>query len=281
MKKSILKDKLKKIKAGLLSGTIMVTAAGCGDIEDDEFDKDFGANPAIVSEMEEEPTTLEEEISSIAEKTTKEEESTAQTTEEPTSKDKEPTNEEPTKKETEVPTNEEPTEQKTTTAQTTTENEYATIPDIPKDNTDKDDKRESSGISSNTQVSNKITTTQTTTTTTTTKATTTTIPYELRTYTKKDMKSSDEYMSYLAYAQLRRDFDKELFGDYVHENQYGESYHTAANALLAVLNYNKGLNPRMLADDAVLGCTSKTEFIITPPSIMCIPKEPLQVSSIF
>ena len=233
MEKKLLKDKLKKIKATLLSGAVLASATGCAEAEQDEIDEK-NTKPSIVSEIEtEEPTNKEITTSTTKEKQKK-------TTTEPI--------EEPT---------DEIDDEKTTSENTTTQ--ITTEPPIQ--TTAKQEPTEHH------QETTKKTTTKKTTTQTTTEppiqtpTEPTEIPYEQRTYTKEDITSSDEYVSYYAFMQLCDGFHKDLFSNYIHQTQYGKYISSVSPIILGILNYNQGLNPIMLSNGSMYGDYTEKEFI--------------------
>lgn len=248
-------DFLKKLKAGLLAGTMAATLSACG--HEPEKEKNTNETTIAVEDTTKETKTTKEE-------TTKESKETA-------------TKEETTDNDTEIVEN--TTKNNTTTKNninnnTTQTNRVTTInhsSNTTKNNTTTPvgTQRTEAPVTTKQQVTTKATPTttkavQTTTTQKVTQApvTTTTVPVK-QNYTKYDMQDSNPEIAAKAFKQLSEELREELFnGYYVSDESYGMTAgYEQAKIILAALNYYNGnISPETLAHNDALGKLSREDM---------------------
>ena len=242
---------LKKLKAGLLAGTMAATLSACG--EEPEKEKE-STTTAIVTE-----DTTEETKTTTVEDTTNESKETKENT---TNK------EEKTENNTEVVENPTKGENKETKPNNTTSNNATPTSEETKENTPSNTTKNNTTpvVTQRTQTpvttkatsktTQKVTTKATPTTTkavqtqapTTTAApivtTVATIPYRERSYTKNDLTSDDEVFAKYAIDQLGEELAKELFNGYVGPRTF--SGEEEAIAIIIALNSNQSINRNVI-----------------------------------
>ena len=218
-------DFLKKLKAGLLAGTMAATLSACG--HEPEKEKNTNETTIAVEDTTKETKTTKEE-------TTKESKETA-TKEETTDNDTEIV-ENTTKNNTTTPVGTQRTEAPVTTKQQVT--------------------------TKATPTTTKAVQTTTTQKVTQAPVTTTTVPVK-QNYTKYDMQDSNPEIAAKAFKQLSEELREELFnGYYVSDESYGMTAgYEQAKIILAALNYYNGnISPETLAHNDALGKLSREDM---------------------
>lgn len=247
-------DFLKKLKAGLLAGTMAATLSACTKEEKDDIQNSMDA---ARYEMEE------------STRTTTAENDTQETSTEKVMGEKEEKTE-----------SKETTNNNGETVQTTTKgrfmtptkaekNNTSTTPVTTQSNTNNTTKNNTTtSVGTKTPVTTKATTTTTKAVQTTTQrvtqapVTTTTVPVK-QNYTKYDMQNSDPEVAAKAFEQLADELREELFkGYYVSDESYGMTAgYEQSKIILAALNYyNGGISPETLAHNDALGKLSREDM---------------------
>ena len=86
------------------------------------------------------------------------------------------------------------------------------------------------------------------------------IDYSSIDYKKTDIANSDIYYSSYALGKFSNSLDKDLFGNYSHQTQYGISKSVVSPYIFLVLNYNQNINKEMLGE-CMFGSVSEEKFM--------------------
>jgi len=254
-------DFLKKLKAGLLAGTMAATLSACG--HEPEEEKNTNETTIAVEDTTKETKTTKEETTKESKETATKEETTDNDTEivENTTKENGESKTNNTTTKNNINNNTAQTNRVTTTnhSSNTTKNNTTTV----------GTQRTQAPVNTKQQVTTKATTTttkavQTTTTQKVTQApvTTTTVPVK-QNYTKYDMQDSNPEIAAKAFKQLSEELREELFnGYYVSDESYGMTAgYEQAKIILAALNYYNGnISPETLANNDALGKLSREDM---------------------
>ena len=253
-------DFLKKLKAGLLAGTMAATLSACG--HEPEKEKNTNETTIAVEDTTKETKTTKEETTKESKETATKEETTDNDTEivENTTKENGESKTNNTTTKNNINNNTAQTNRVTTInhSSNTTKNNTTTV----------GTQRTQAPVNTKQQVTTKATTTTTKAvqtqapTTTAAPVVTTTVPVK-QNYTKYDMQDSNPEIAAKAFKQLSEELREELFnGYYVSDESYGMTAgYEQAKIILAALNYYNGnISPETLAHNDALGKLSREDM---------------------